>query len=785
MEGVKIRAMNMQQEKLQAEDMVFELLSELGNLYLELGKYDKAIEKLKALVDLGETEAAVFKNLSKAYLLKKQVDEEAREIFEKTIELEPDNTELNQVLSEIYLAEEKTDEKALNVFQKVFKKNPEKLIDISRKLIHESIKNKNHEKIWNHLSAFKTESDHLDQLLKIYMLESWENSAYDEVASYLNELMKDDQSLNLHQWYIVNLVKKISGSDTGIEISHEDFEIFQKYIESDVSFISLDDLYYYLTASRVFNKIPVKFTEDKKPSIEEYELFLGDDSFTNIWDMGLNKQNSKLNIQPEKNLKIWEKLNLIDDAHKTEKENFIRQTKVKDIYNRANSLLILKSNKKITNEITDTLLKTITKISGKKNAYIQGFSTDNGYVIFWENINSLVSVAENFLKDFSSGDSNNLFQFEIVVQDISLSRNSEARYLIDDLEISLSVLCPSQEIDLAKSESKGKKGHQLLISSSVKNLIEEERSDSIVPSEISIIHPVTEDKIPVFNLCWNDAIKKIVNGEIKTVGKFSISKELHPNQVFTSYKAVDSMLERFVVLKVLKPGFEIQNAKKNVKKAFLEQARNMGKLTHPNISLIYEVGEDQDLNFLAREFIEGEPLKPPREINKKLNWKQAVNWCIQISEILLFTHNKNIIHGRLKPSNIFTISKSEVKLTDFQIPGFSLPAKKLENASAESLTYFAPELINDNELSFQTDIFALGVILYELLTDINPFMHQKPNKIFDQIQTKTPESISNYNKNVPNKLNNIVLKMIEKTPVKRYKRMKDLLADLKEILKAE
>ena len=191
------------------------------------------------------------------------------------------------------------------------------------------------------------------------------------------------------------------------------------------------------------------------------------------------------------------------------------------------------------------------------------------------------------------------------------------------------------------------------------------------------------------------------------------------------------------------------------------------------------------MNFLAREFIEGEPLKPPREINKKLNWKQAVNWCIQISEILLFTHSKNIIHGRLKPSNIFTISKSEVKLTDFQIPGFSLPAKKLENASAESLTYFAPELINDNELSFQTDIFALGVILYELLTDINPFMHQKPNKIFDQIQTKTPESISNYNKNVPNKLNNIVLKMIEKTPVKRYKRMKDLLADLKEILKAE
>ena len=215
---------------------------------------------------------------------------------------------------------------------------------------------------------------------------------------------------------------------------------------------------------------------------------------------------------------------------------------------------------------------------------------------------------------------------------------------------------------------------------------------------------------------------------------------------------------------------------------FLKEAKNIGKLIHPNIALTYDVTQEQGLCFIAREYIAGEQIKVTKLLNKKIDCQNAFSFYYDISKVLSFTNEMGIVHGKLNPNNIFILNKIEIKLTDFQFNNFQIPVKLTENISLNNLSYLAPEQIEKNKISAQSDIYSLGIILYELLTDHNPFYHNKKDKILANILNKTPEVMTKYNSDLPAKLNQIVFKAIEKIPDKRYKSMVEFGDELKRII---
>ncbi|HDP98770.1 MAG TPA: hypothetical protein ENN22_06255 [bacterium] len=780
--------MGTEQRQLQVEDLVYELLIELGELYLDLGRYSDAIEKFKLLLDLGETDAKLYQNISKAYLLNKQFDQDAREVFEKTLEIEPTNVPIIKVLTELYLKQEIVDETSMNVFWLALESDPEKQDQLSRRIISVASKRGEFQWIGKFIKKLDSDPQTYKRLVAMFLTAAWERHGFEQVAQFLEIVDREQISDWYDRYYLLNLLMKANYLPDQIDASAQDWEIYNHFIETTDFFHSLNQLELFLATNRLFENLPVNVEQPSQAvKIEEYELFLSSESFSTIWEAGLNKRDLHGSLAGLNNKKIWQKLQPISlsggDSTAPDVQQ-LSESDVQEIFQRSNCLLTVRTHKTAQSELEKVLLEIVKlKFAPGKN-FIRGFSFEDGIVFFWENIEQLVLLAHE-LNNRSSGpigeNRGKLKPMEIVIHNIGPARGKEYKYLYDDLQLALRALISFQK-DLI-SEPPQIEENQIVVSEPAKNLIKDNGDSALVPAEIKLKHPVSGEDVHFYRLCWQDALTKVKKGEITTISKFRINKELHPNQIFSSYKAIDSMLERLVVLKILKPGFKVDNSLRSTQEIFITEARKLGKLVHPQIAMIYEVNEDHGLNFIAREFVEGDLCAAPKRKNNKIDWQQAVNWCARIADVLAVAHENNIIHGRLKPENIIIVDKDELKLTDFHIPGFCVPVKQMENIAPRTLTYLAPELIESNEPTRQTDMFALGVLLYELVTDINPFIDDDRERIFENLRTKTPAPVHQLNKQLPDALSEIIFKAIEKAPVQRYQRMDQIYKNLSALVK--
>ena len=782
--------MNKKEKQQQSDPQISELLLELGNTYLEHGNYDKAIEKLGKLSEMEESNSEAYSGLSKAYILKKQFDQKAQHTFEKTLKLMPDNLTISKVLSQIYLQKERLDEQALEIYQNVIEQDGKNAENLFEKLLRLSLSQNKFEIAQNLIQLSAKGSDRFQQALQIFMTEAWKSERFDVVSQFLKGILESEQDALYLQLFLLNLLKANKVNTPDFKLADDDLKICVDHIHSADTIDSLVDIYLFLAINKLLKKFPAKQKLKATKQIEEFELFLGDNAFSNIWDQGLNKQVSTAKDAGVDYKKLWEKLNIWHPAIKNEIEKFdpeiVKNENIIKILDNANCLMILKMKTGNYQDIEQPLSESIQAHIKKDSKFVQGFSTPDGLLIFWENVDTLVKVAADFVTKQSAqnnGDIINRCETEIAIHTISLTQNRNFNYLFDDLEMALTTFEPEKQlVSQNKNNENASNKNQIFITSAVKNLIEKANTFLFMPSELIAEHPVSHDKFLVHKMCCDEALIKIKNGDLKNIGRYNLIKELRHSEIFVSYKAIDTNLERPVIIKILKPEFIQANVGFEIEDLFLKNARLLGKYNHPDIALIYDVGKEQNLCYIAREYVEGEHLKVPKKLNKKINWQRAVELCINITDILTFSHKNNIIHGRLKPNNIFVINKNGVKLTDFQINDISLPIQQIENGSFNYLTYYPPEFIKDKKLDFFSDIYALGVILYELLTDINPFFSKEKQKIIDQVLNKKPEPITKHNSKLPDELNTIIFKAIEKDPQKRFESMQEFGEELKKVV---
>lgn len=244
------------------------------------------------------------------------------------------------------------------------------------------------------------------------------------------------------------------------------------------------------------------------------------------------------------------------------------------------------------------------------------------------------------------------------------------------------------------------------------------------------------------------------------------------------YKAKDHTLGRFVAIKVLKQEF---SEDVNFVTKFRTEAQSAAGLEHPNIVNIYDVGSENGLYYIVMEYVEGITLKTYIEKKGQLSFKEAVSIAIQVGRGIEAAHNKHIIHRDIKPQNIIISTEGKVKVTDFGIARVA-STNTINSDVMGSVHYASPEQARNGFVDGKSDIYSLGIVMYEMVTGRVPFDGESTVAVAIQHLQEEMVVPSAYAPDLPISMEKIILKCTQKSPDRRYDSISDLLLDLKKAL---
>jgi len=267
-------------------------------------------------------------------------------------------------------------------------------------------------------------------------------------------------------------------------------------------------------------------------------------------------------------------------------------------------------------------------------------------------------------------------------------------------------------------------------------------------------------------------------------GRYEIIKELGKGGMGVVYQAHDPQLDRPVALKVLR---EDRVVSEDFVSRFFKEAKFIGRLSHPNIVTVYDVGRDHGTIYIAMEYLQGQPFNEVIR-SGRLSVEKIIDIALQVANALGYAHEKGIVHRDIKPSNIILTDEGNVKLTDFGIA-------RAEDSNAAQQTqagvilgtpfYMSPEQVMGKRVDGRSDLFSLGVILYELIVGRKPFEGDHFTAIFRAITDDIPVAPLKIDASIPQSLSDLIMKALSKNPNERFQTSKEMGDALKTCLQVK
>jgi serine/threonine-protein kinase len=268
-----------------------------------------------------------------------------------------------------------------------------------------------------------------------------------------------------------------------------------------------------------------------------------------------------------------------------------------------------------------------------------------------------------------------------------------------------------------------------------------------------------------------------------TVGRYEVVSELGQGAMGIVYKAKDPKINRFLAIKTIRFSDEFEPEKiREVKDRFMREAQIAGKLAHPSIVAVYDVGEDYDLTYMAMEYLEGDSLQKYCRKGSLLPLRKILFVVSEVALALDFAHRQGVIHRDVKPANIMVLKDGKVKVTDFGIAKAVSSSQTKSGIVLGTPNYMSPEQINGHDIDGRSDIFSLGVVFFELLTGVLPFHGKNLTNLFYQITQVKHPSPREINPKVPNPVEQIVDKALSKDAEQRFQTCSDFARYLKAMI---
>jgi len=266
-------------------------------------------------------------------------------------------------------------------------------------------------------------------------------------------------------------------------------------------------------------------------------------------------------------------------------------------------------------------------------------------------------------------------------------------------------------------------------------------------------------------------------------GRYKVLELIGRGGMGTVYKGMDPILDRLVALKTIRLDFATSAEEiSELKERLVREAKAAGKLSHPNIVTIYDVGEQEGVQYIAMEYLSGYTLESFIKKKKELNYKIVAKIIMQVCAALNYAHQKGIVHRDIKPANIMLLEDFAVKVMDFGIARLGTSSLTQSNVALGTPHYISPEQLEGKPADKRSDIFSLGVVIYEFLTGQKPFKGESISSLMYDILNNTPPLPSALNEKAPLVFDRIISKAMAKNPEERYQETEEIEKTLRQFI---
>jgi len=261
----------------------------------------------------------------------------------------------------------------------------------------------------------------------------------------------------------------------------------------------------------------------------------------------------------------------------------------------------------------------------------------------------------------------------------------------------------------------------------------------------------------------------------ETISKYHVTGVLGEGAMGVVYKALDPRIDRIVAIKTIHPGMMMPGMAEEMAARFLREIRAVGNLRHPNIVAIYDTDEQDGVPFYVMEYVEGRELSELFRENARFAMDQVLHIGRQLLDAFAYTHQRGIIHRDIKPANIFITNEGDVKVADFGIARVENSELTQAGTSLGTPSYMSPEQCAGQAVDNRSDLFSIGIVLYQLLTGEKPFQGSSTHAVIHHILQSTPERPSALNPALSTAVDKLMERALAKNPADRFQSAEEFL----------